>query len=64
MEPEQHYDYSDSYIDPYLPEGSFDGWLQLNGFNTVITSNYHYGPEAHSAWARRVLQHITENKMI
>ena len=58
------YDYKDSYIDPYLPEGSYDGWLQLHGFGTVITSNYHYGPEAHAAWAKRVLKFITEHKIV
>lgn len=60
----ERYDFGASYIDPYLPEGSYDGWLQLNGYDTVITSNYHYGPEAHSAWAKHLLQHIIENKII
>lgn len=61
---DERYDFGECYIDPYLPEGSFDGWLQLNGYDTVITSNYHYGPEAHSAWAKHLLQHIIKNEMV
>ena len=61
---DKRYDFGDSYIDPYLPEGAYDGWLQLNGYNTVITSNYHYGPEAHAAWAKRVLKFILEHKIV
>jgi hypothetical protein len=57
-------DFGASYINPYLPEGAFDGWLQLNGYNTVITSNYHYGPAAHSAWAKQIIQYIIEHKVI
>lgn len=61
---EQRFDFGENYIKPYLPEESYDGWLQANGYNTVITSNYHYGLEAHAAWARRLLQHITDNEII
>jgi len=61
---DERYDFGECYINPYLPEESFDGWLQLNGYSTVITSNEHYGAEAHAAWARRLIQHITDNKMV
>jgi len=58
------YLFEESYINPYLPEESYDGWLQLNGYGTVITSNYHYGIDAHAAWAKRIEKHITDNKMV
>lgn len=61
---EERYNFGESYINPYLPEESFDGWLQASGFDTVITSNYHYGQEAHAAWAKRLAQHIIEHKMV
>lgn len=61
---DERYDFGESYIEPYLPEGGYDGWLQLNGYDTVITSNYHYGQEAHAAWARHLLEHITKNEMV
>ena len=56
--------WGNSYIGAYSREGSFDGWLRSQGYETVITSNYHYGPNAHAAWARYLLRHITENKLL
>lgn len=61
---EKRYDFGEAYINPYLPEESYDGWLQANGYGFVITSNYHYGHDAHAAWARRMLKHIVDNKMV
>jgi len=62
---DEHVDFKESYIEPYLPEGSFDGWLQTNGYDHVITSNYHYGHDAHAAWANNVLlKHIIKHKMV
>jgi hypothetical protein len=61
---EDRYDFGKSYIEPYLPEGTYDGWLQNNGFDKVITSNYHYGQEAHAAWAKHLLQHIIKYNMV
>jgi len=58
------YAFEESYINPYLPEESYNGWLQASGYSTVITSNYHFGPDAHAAWARRIAQHIIDNKMV
>ncbi len=57
-------DWGESFLDPYLPEGSFDGFLQANGHDTVITSNKHYGRNAHAAWANHLLQHIIKHEMI
>lgn len=61
---DERYDFGASYIDPYLPEGTFDGWLQNAGYSPVITSNYHYGPDAHSAWAKHVIKHIIKHEMV
>ena len=61
---EERYDFGVNYINPYLPEEAFDGWLQLNGYSTVPTSNEHYGAEAHAAWARRLAKHIKDNNLI
>lgn len=61
---EERYDFGADYINPYLPEEAFDGWMQLNGYSTVITSNEYYGTDAHAAWAKKLAQHIKDNKMI
>lgn len=57
-------DFGDRYINPYLPEYSFDGWLQSNGYATVPSSNYHFGPEAHAAWAGFLLEYIREKNIL
>ena len=61
---EERYNFGANYINPYLPEESFDGWLQLNGYGTVPTSNEHYGQDAHAAWAKRLAKHIKDNNLI
>lgn len=61
---EERYNFSEKYIDPYFPEGTYDGWLRGQGFDTVITSNYYFGPSAHAAWARHLLNHIIQNKLV
>ena len=60
----QQFDFGNSYINPYLPEETYDGWLQSNGYSTVITSNYHYGTDAHAAWSKRLLQHIIKDDIM
>lgn len=60
----KRYDFGKNYISPYLPEETYDGWLKSAGYDTVITSNFHYGPEAHAAWARHLLQHIIKHNMV
>jgi len=61
---EERYDFGKSYINPYLPEETFDGWLQAQGYDHVIVSNYHYGPEAHAAWAKHLLKYIIDNEIL
>ena len=58
------YDFGPNFVDPYLAEGSYEGWLQASGYQPVITSNRYFGPDAHAAWARHLVQHIIKNKMI
>jgi hypothetical protein len=56
------YDFGPAYMDPYT--GSYDSWLQENGYNTVAPDSYHYDERAHGAWAKRVMRHILDNKLI
>ena len=39
------------YIDPYSSEGTYFNWCKQNGFKTVSEHSYHYGKDAHDAWA-------------
>jgi len=58
----EQYDFGPSYIEPYT--GSYDKWLQDNGYSTVAPDSYHYDERAHGAWAKRVMRHILDNKLV
>jgi len=57
-------DWKESYIGPYDPAQTFDGWLKNNGFDTVSPNSWHYDKEAHTAWSRFMLQYCIANKLI
>jgi hypothetical protein len=57
-----HYDWGSSYIDPYT--GSYHSWLQDNSYQTVAPGSYHYDEKAHGAWAKYIMRHILDNKLI
>jgi hypothetical protein len=45
------YDWGNSFIDPYEQSSSYYFWLQNKGFKPSNPAYYHYGPDAHVAWA-------------
>jgi hypothetical protein len=53
-----------SYIDPYNSKMTYNQWLLDNGYKTVSRNSYHFGEDAHSAWASFMLQYITNNKLL
>lgn len=60
----QRQDWGASYIGPYDPDQTFDQWLKTHGFDTVAPNSWHFGQDAHAAWARFVLQYVIRNKLI
>jgi len=62
--PSNRQDWGTSYIDPYNAQMTYNQWLLNNGFETVAPNSWHFGKEAHSAWARLVLQYIVKHKLI
>ena len=64
MLPENQKDWGTSYIKPYDQAGSYHGWLRNNGFETVSKDSWHFGEEAHGAWARFMLQYIVKNRLV
>ena len=60
----QQYQWGTSYIKPYDAAGTYHGWLRNNDFETVSKNSWHFGEDAHSAWARFMLQYIVANKLI
>ena len=57
-------DWGASYIGPYDPKSTYHEWLKSHDFDTVAPDSWHFGPTAHAAWARFVLQYCIDNRMI
>ena len=55
----EHYDWNDCYIDPYEQANTYWHWCQQKGFECV-NGGYHYGKDAHVAWAKYLLPRLTE----
>jgi hypothetical protein len=39
------------YLEPYSPDFTYYNWCQNRGFATVRPDSYHFGADAHQAWA-------------
>jgi hypothetical protein len=57
-------DWANCYIQPYDPNCTYDALLKSNGFTTVSSKSWHFGPQAHCFWAEYLLQYITDNKLL
>lgn len=63
--PEDHRrHWGSSYIGPYDPVQTYDQWLKNHGYQTVAPNSWHFGREAHAAWARFMLQYVISNKLL
>lgn len=60
----RRYDWGISYIEPYNPKMTYTQWLLDNKHDTVSPNSYHFGKDAHAAWARFMLQYIVKHKLI
>ena len=58
------FDWGSCYIGPYDPAQTYDQWLKNHGHDTVAPSSWHFGREAHAAWARFMLQYVISNKLL
>ena len=57
-------DWGVNYINPYLPNETFNSVIRANGFNTVNPNSWHFGPAAHCFWSNYMLQYIIDNKLL
>ena len=58
------HDWQDCYIAPYDPDMTYNQWLKNNGFHTVAPDSWHFGADAHAAWAGFMLQYVVANKLM
>jgi hypothetical protein len=54
--PVLEYDWDKCYIDPYDQSLTYYNWCLAQGFKTVNPHSYHFGPDAHAAWAEFLYQ--------
>jgi hypothetical protein len=57
INPSARRDWSANYIGAYDPDLTYDSWLRRNGHTTVSPDSWHFGKEAHAAWAGFLLQY-------
>lgn len=59
-----HYnDWDNSYLEPYNPDFTYYNWLKAKGFKTVTPDSYHFGHDAHCAWAEFLFQYLVQKNL-
>ena len=56
----EHRDWGDSYLYPYDNAYTYYHWLKDHGYNTVNPHSYHFGADAHRAWADFLIPQLTK----
>lgn len=51
-------DWGNNYIDPYDKYSTYYFWLEQQGFKPANPRFFHYGPDAHKAWAAHLFKYI------
>jgi hypothetical protein len=57
-----HCDWNNQFIEPYNNDASYYWYLKQQGFNA--DEWYHYGADAHRAWADYVIKYIKRNHIL
>lgn len=58
------FDWGPNYIGPYEADLTWNQWLRNHGHDTVAPNSWHFGRQAHAAWARFILSHVAKCKLI
>lgn len=56
-------DWSGCYVEPYQSGFTYYNWLTAQGFKTIGSNSYHFGPEAHTAWANFLYQTLVKKNL-
>jgi len=57
------YDWDGCYLEPYDQDYTYYYWLKNRGFNTVRPDSYHFGADAHMAWAEFLYQYMVQKAL-
>ena len=60
----QRQDWGVNYIMPYHADFTYDAYLKRNRFRTVSPESWHFGQQAHAAWANFMLNYIIDNELL
>ncbi len=58
------HDWSNSYLAPYDKTQTYYYWLESQGYKPSNPAFFHYGPDAHRAWANFLLTKLTNESII
>ena len=58
------FDFGSSYLNPYQFDYSYSVWLASQGFKTVNTNSYHFGVDAHQAWAKHLTNTLKDSILV
>ena len=56
-------DWNGRYLAPYDPDFTYYNWLTAKGFKTIRPDSYHFGPDAHAAWAEFLYQYLVHKNL-
>lgn len=62
--PDQQHNWGISYVSPYDQQMTYNQWLIDNNYTTVAPDSWHFGRDAHGAWAKFMLQYIINNQLV
>jgi hypothetical protein len=54
-------DWNGCYLNPYDKDYTYYNWCLSQGFKTVNSTSYHFGPDAHAAWAEFLYPQIVQS---
>lgn len=54
------YDWGINYIHPYDSKQSYYNYSLSKGHKPTKPNGYHFGPDAHTDWARNLIKHLTK----
>jgi hypothetical protein len=57
---EKKYAWGNNYVNPYDKYHTYYFWLERQGYKPSNPQFYHYGPDAHAAWAEFLLPYIEQ----
>ena len=56
-------DWSKSYLNPYSHDDTYYYWLKNQGYQTVNQNSFHFGVDAHQAWANHLTNMLKDSIM-